>query len=81
MVKRVFIEIYVVYCGMCQGCERKECLNFWLKDIVVENCKIICCERKDRDDCLFFLLSDEEIVNYKEGNNGRVNNGNVQVGV
>lgn len=79
-VKRVSTEIHAVHCGTRQGCERKECPNFWPKDIVAENCKITCCERKDRDDCSFPLPSDEEIANYKEGNNGRANNGNVQAG-
>ena len=77
-VKRVTTEVHGVHCGTRQGCQKKECPNFWPKDIVVEECKITCCESKDRDDCSFPLPSDQEIANYKEQNNGGVNN--VQAG-
>lgn len=78
-VKRVSTEIHGVHCGTRQACERRECPNFWPKDIVVEDCKITCCERKDRDDCSFPLPSDQEIANYEESSSS-VNSGNVQAG-
>ena len=77
-MKRVSNEVHGVHCGTRQGCDRNECPNFWPKDIVVEDCKMTCCESKDRDDCSFPLPSDGEIANYKEENNDGVNN--VQAG-
>ena len=79
-VKRVSTEIHAVHCGTRQGCQRKECPNFWPKDIAVEECKITCCESKDRDNCPFPLPSDKDIADYKEGNTGRANDANVQAG-
>ncbi|XP_020616111.1 uncharacterized protein LOC110054118 [Orbicella faveolata] len=78
-LKRVPSKIHAVHCGTRQGCERKECPNFWPKDIVVEDCEISCCEK--RDGCSFPLPSDDDIANYNEGKGtGGVNGGNVQAG-
>ena len=80
-LKRVRTEIHAVHCGTRQGCERKECPNFWPKDVVIEDCKITCCERKDGEECSFPVPNDEEIARYNEGKGTRgVNDGKVQVG-
>ena len=79
-LKRVRTEIHAVHCGTRQGCERKECPNFWPKDVSIEDCKITCCERKDGEECSFPVPNDEEIARYNEGKGTRgVNDGKVQV--
>ena len=80
-LKRVYSEIHAVHCGTRQGCERKECPNFWPKDIAIKNCEVTCCERKDGEECSFPVPNDEEIARYNEeqGSSG-VNDGNVEAG-
>jgi len=78
--KTVHTTIHAVHCGTRQGCEKKECPNFWPKDIVVEQCEITCCDDDD-DDCSFPLPRPEEIAEYKEGKGtGSLNNNNVEAG-
>ena len=80
-LKRVRTEIHAVHCGTRQGCERKECPNFWRNDFVMEDCKISCCERKDGEDCSFPVPNKEEIASFNERKDLRGgNDGNVKVG-
>lgn len=80
-LKRVYTKIHAVHCGTHEGCDRKECPNFWPKDIVVKDCEITCCHPSDEEECSFPLPNKDDIARYndKKGTGG-VNGGNVQAG-
>lgn len=62
-LKMVESAVHGLHCGTLAMCARRECPNFWPKDLSAKKCEVSCCTKKP---CSFPMPNKSEIDRYEQ---------------